>query len=241
MIRSTVPMRSVTADCLLALRSSLSQNNYYGRALERVKAVRFRKNAAEAKKRRNRKKKLQKQRKRNQKEQDQKENGEAFHLGSVIVIAGLTRAPELNGQSGLIEDFDHASGRYLCRLDDREKLVALKPINCRASSQQEPATNSPTITAEPAVEPGTELAEDNGVPPYDYLCPIACELMVDPVTTVVGQTYERAVIKLWLESHRTDPMTNQKMDSVLLVDNDQLRGKIVAWKLAHPEYGAISE
>ena len=60
--------------------------------------------------------------------------------------------------------------------------------------------------------------------------------MVDPVTTVVGQTYERAIIKLWLNDHVTDPMTNQKMDSLQLVENADLREKIAAWQLAHPGY-----
>jgi|GEM_PF-2281286 len=44
--------------------------------------------------------------------------------------------------------------------------------------------------------------------PHKYLCPITQELMVDPVFTADGHTYERKAIEKWLEAHDTSPKTN---------------------------------
>eukprot|EP01045_Picozoa_sp_COSAG04_P031801 COSAG04_NODE_6014_length_1431_cov_34.877778_2_plen_278_part_00 len=54
--------------------------------------------------------------------------------GSAVVCAGLTGAPELNGQKGKVEGWLEEKGRYVVRLDDkvRKKTVNLRPENCRA-------------------------------------------------------------------------------------------------------------
>jgi hypothetical protein len=44
--------------------------------------------------------------------------------------------------------------------------------------------------------------------PDQYLCPISRDVMVDPVITTAGHTYERAAIEQWLASHNTDPMAH---------------------------------
>ncbi|KAL3921195.1 MAG: hypothetical protein SGPRY_004989, partial [Prymnesium sp.] len=41
----------------------------------------------------------------------------------------------------------------------------------------------------------------------ELLCPITAELMLDPVFTADGQTYERGAIECWLEEHDTSPLT----------------------------------
>lgn len=44
--------------------------------------------------------------------------------------------------------------------------------------------------------------------PWEYLCPITRELMVDPVTLSTGQTYDRAPITKWInDGHYTCPVT----------------------------------
>ena len=54
--------------------------------------------------------------------------------GSAVVATGLTGAPELNGQRGIVEGWLEEKGRYAVRLEDkaRKKAANLKPENCRA-------------------------------------------------------------------------------------------------------------
>ena len=54
--------------------------------------------------------------------------------GSAVVATGLTGAPELNGQRGVVEGWLEEKGRYAVRLEDkrRKKAANLRPENCRA-------------------------------------------------------------------------------------------------------------
>ena len=54
--------------------------------------------------------------------------------GSAVVATGLTGAPELNGQRGIVEGWLEEKGRYAVRLEDkrRTKAANLRPENCRA-------------------------------------------------------------------------------------------------------------
>ena len=47
--------------------------------------------------------------------------------------------------------------------------------------------------------------------------------MVDPVSTVDGQTYERSAIAMWLEKHDTSPVTNEPLPLKMLIPNFSLR------------------
>ena len=57
----------------------------------------------------------------------------------------------------------------------------------------------------------------------DLTCPITCEVMLDPVCTAIGSTYERTAIMEWLRTHSTDPATNTVLTSKRLVPNTTLR------------------
>ena len=37
--------------------------------------------------------------------------------------------------------------------------------------------------------------------PNEFLCPITCELMEEPVTIADGHSYERVAIERWLQVH----------------------------------------
>ena len=55
--------------------------------------------------------------------------------GSAVVATGLTGAPELNGQWGIVEGWLEEKGRYAVRLEDkaRKRPANLRPENCRAN------------------------------------------------------------------------------------------------------------
>ena len=65
----------------------------------------------------------------------------------------------------------------------------------------------------------------------DYLmCPISQEMFIDPVTTILGYTYERAFIEEWFEKHDTDPLTNEKLSSKTLVPNRLIKSEVEHFK-----------
>jgi hypothetical protein len=78
--------------------------------------------------------------------------------------------------------------------------------------------------------------DDGGMvaPPDEFLCPISCDIMEEPVTTLAGNTYEKTHIMAWFRTHQTDPLTNTKLSSKRLVPNNSLRSQIHAWTQANP-------
>ena len=60
--------------------------------------------------------------------------------------------------------------------------------------------------------------------PLEWFCPLTHELFTDPVVAADGHTYERsAITDWWSTGHTTSPMTNEILDSHVLVCNRVLR------------------
>ncbi len=73
--------------------------------------------------------------------------------------------------------------------------------------------------------------------PTDFLCPIGQQVMVDPVTTSDGHTYERDKIEEWL-LHRgmnTSPVTNVRLANKTLTTVVVVRNQIRAFLDKHPK------
>ena len=66
-------------------------------------------------------------------------------------------------------------------------------------------------------------------PPSSFVCPITHKVMVDPVFTADGHSYERKAISKWLEGHKTSPLTNLHLDHQLLTSNHALKNAINEW------------
>jgi hypothetical protein len=62
--------------------------------------------------------------------------------------------------------------------------------------------------------------------PDEFVCPITGEVMVDPVVTADGFTYERVAIAKWLKTHQTSPCTNAVLEHRHLATNLALRSQI---------------
>ena len=60
-------------------------------------------------------------------------------------------------------------------------------------------------------------------PPDAYLCPITKQLMIDPVCTADGHTFERAAIERWLAQRHTSPLTGLRLPSAQLTPNLLMR------------------
>ena len=59
--------------------------------------------------------------------------------------------------------------------------------------------------------------------PSEFLCPITQDVMVDPVSTEDGHTYERSAIARWLSKKKTSPLTGAALKTTALVPNIVLR------------------
>ena len=77
------------------------------------------------------------------------------------------------------------------------------------------------------------------VEPAELKCPITHELVRDPVTTAMGQTYERAaLVQAWARMPRPrDPVTNQVLSTTALYPNLLARRQVRA-RVARREGGA---
>lgn len=91
---------------------------------------------------------------------------------------------------------------------------------------------------EASLEQQQEEAEVDEEPPVDLLCPISLELMVDPVVTTTGMTYNRGSIEEWWFQCNKDtcPTTQLKVASTFLVPNTHLRAQVQRWLAQHPRY-----
>ena len=71
-------------------------------------------------------------------------------------------------------------------------------------------------------------------PPRSYVCPITQDLMIDPVMTDDGHTYERKAILKWFTVHNKSPLTNEDLASTKVWSNHALRSAIDDFRAAHP-------
>lgn len=62
--------------------------------------------------------------------------------------------------------------------------------------------------------------------PTDYECSITHEIMIEPVFTADGETYERKAISEWLQKHNTSPNTGERLEHTQLVTNRKLKSQI---------------
>jgi len=76
------------------------------------------------------------------------------------------------------------------------------------------------------------------VEPAELKCSITLELLRDPVSTCVGNTYERAAIEAHLAKPgaKRDPLTNEELANETLVPNQIVRRMVQAFLDAHPDY-----
>lgn len=68
-------------------------------------------------------------------------------------------------------------------------------------------------------------------PLHSFFCPITQDVMIDPVETSSGKTFERSAIEKWFaEGHNLCPLTFTTLDTSVLRPNVTLRRSIEEWK-----------
>ena len=84
----------------------------------------------------------------------------------------------------------------------------------------------------------TNEGDVNAEPKYylkDFICPITGDLMVEPVVTADGNTYERWAIETWFEDNNTSPKTNLSLEDKTLRPNISLLNAIESFEILMDE------
>jgi hypothetical protein len=117
----------------------------------------------------------------------------------------------------------------------RERVVEAETIvsNIRMASESSHTKNPYPKTKTTSKSLNTELANFCHFYklkidfPNEFLCPITGRIMVDPVTTSGGHTYEWSAISQWFrQGKNTDPATGLALNNNILYPNHALRSAI---------------
>jgi len=74
------------------------------------------------------------------------------------------------------------------------------------------------------------LAETCYEYPQEFICPITCEVMKDPVVAQDGFSYERTAIIEWLKKSNTSPLSRIALNIENLIPNRSLKTLIEEWR-----------
>jgi len=67
--------------------------------------------------------------------------------------------------------------------------------------------------------------------PNEFICPLTLQIMVDPVMSRYGQSFEREAILKWLAKNNTCPLSRKPLFLRNIIANHNLRLKIRKWEL----------
>ena len=67
---------------------------------------------------------------------------------------------------------------------------------------------------------------DNEMIPFDFICSISHNIMIDPVKTDDGMIYDRESIEKWFEYRQTSPLTGLELPTKKLVSCNELKKNI---------------
>jgi U-box domain len=98
------------------------------------------------------------------------------------------------------------------------------------------STTAPNLglRSQPNAKQQATTAMSLPIVPVEFLCPITMELMVHPMTTKHGRTYEREAICTWMtQGHSECPLTRKPLRIGELIHNNYLVAEIQKWCELH--------
>ena len=70
----------------------------------------------------------------------------------------------------------------------------------------------------------------SSIVPSAFVCPITTKIMINPVITCLGYTYEKKAIEKWFSHGRLkEPLTGEQLPNAGLISNHNLRSQIQAY------------
>ncbi|XP_027336136.1 U-box domain-containing protein 16 [Abrus precatorius] len=143
------------------------------------------------------------------------------HLSSIFEKLEIRDASSCRAEIKNLEEEIHNRSEEHSKADIVALIGLVRYAKCVLFGASTPSPRNETLRRNQS----SELAV-----PADYRCPISLELMRDPVVVATGQTYDRASIKLWMDSgHNTCPKTGQTLSHTDLIPNRALRNMIAMW------------
>jgi arsenate reductase-like glutaredoxin family protein len=153
-----------------------------------------------------------------------------FVFGKTLLINDKDRllvVPSiLEGLCNQIDELEGIMRLFAPSAFSLQKKPALKSLNF---------TTAPTENLDSAVPSATPVSTSPAVTvPNDYYCPIAQEIIFDPVVAADGFTYEREIIEAHLKTSNKSPMTNALLPHTHVVPNNSMRSTIRAFLDQYP-------
>ncbi|KAI3796484.1 hypothetical protein L1987_39155 [Smallanthus sonchifolius] len=147
-------------------------------------------------------------------------------LVSIAQVLGIST--ERSSLRKEFEDFKNEIEDAKLRKDQAEAIQMDQII---ALLERADATYSPEEKEKKYLTRRTSLGSQPLEPLQSFYCPITREVMVDPVETATGHTFERTAIEKWLaDGTNLCPLTLFPLDNLILRPNRTLRQSIEEWK-----------
>ncbi|KAI3743989.1 hypothetical protein L1987_57061 [Smallanthus sonchifolius] len=147
-------------------------------------------------------------------------------LVSIAQVLGIST--ERSSLKKEFEDFKNEIENAQLRKDQAEAIQMDQII---ALLERADATCSPEEKEKKYLTKRTSLGSQPLEPLQSFYCPITREVMVDPVETASGHTFERTAIEKWLaDGSNLCPLTMIPLDNLILRPNKTLRQSIEEWK-----------
>jgi hypothetical protein len=129
---------------------------------------------------------------------------------------------------GIYIDFDDEFGMYKKQL--KKALLQLdNPLKCESTfvsivGHQEGALLNCEKIIDKLIDYDIELSEE----PFEknFICPISNQIMIHPVITPFGHSFDKKHIKQWLRKNTTDPITRKNLKMNQLYPNQTLKNTI---------------
>ncbi|KAL5792189.1 hypothetical protein ACOSP7_000783 [Xanthoceras sorbifolium] len=151
----------------------------------------------------------------------------ANHLLSLIADAvGISTE-----RSALKKEFDEFKSEIENARLRKDQAEAIQMEQIIALLERADATSSPLEKETKYFSKRKSLGSQPLEPLQSFYCPITRDVMVDPVETSSGQTFERSAIEKWFSTgNKLCPLTMTLLDTSILRPNKTLRQSIEEWK-----------
>ncbi|KAK9051385.1 hypothetical protein SSX86_028012 [Deinandra increscens subsp. villosa] len=147
-------------------------------------------------------------------------------LVSIAKVLGISTE-----RSSLKKEFESFKNEIENAQLRKDQAEAIQMDQIIALLERADATCSPEEKEKKYLTKRTSLGSQPLEPLQSFYCPITREVMVDPVETASGHTFERTAIEKWLADGGTScPLTGIPLDNLILRPNKTLRQSIEEWK-----------